>query len=521
LHDGLWKSVNVREAFATDEKELGSERMTKPQTALKRGVRFLRSRIWTVSAISVVLLIPCWWHRRIEAGDLASHVYNAWLAQLIEKGQAPGLYLSKQWNNVLFDVALLKCANLVGLPAAEKIVVSACVLIFFWGAFAFVAAVTQRTPWLLVPGLAMLAYGWTFNIGFFNYYLSLGLSFFAIALFCEGRRADFVAACALGVLVLVAHPQGFVWLIGCVSYVTLWRVLRGRTKLLLPASAVCATVVVRVYLSHHYETYGVWDSLGPGIYLGHDQLALHSMRYYALSEVAAVFGLACFVADAVRRQKNRQSWWEPLRLPFELYAVVVFATYLLPDVMRLPLYSGWIGASAVRLTTISAVLGLCVLAFMQPKKWHAIGFALVAVPFFLFLYEDTAVLNRMELQAERLVSGLPFGQKVTTTIWAPPDSRLPYIAHIVDRACVGRCFSYENYEPSSGEFRVRVRTGSPIAADDPDASEAMQAGEYVVQAGDLPMMHIYQCDERDLTKLCMRALAAGEPNGKVGYHPPK
>jgi len=30
--------------------------------------------------------------------------------------------------------------------------------------------------------LVMLAYGWTFNLGFFNYYLSLGLGFFAIAI---------------------------------------------------------------------------------------------------------------------------------------------------------------------------------------------------------------------------------------------------------------------------------------------------------------------------------------------------
>ena len=495
--------------------------MGEPATALRQGQHFLRTRIAIVSAISMLLVIPCWWHRRIEAGDLASHVYNAWLAQLIEKGQAPGLYLSKQWNNILFDVALLKCANLFGMAAAEKIVVSACVLIFFWGTFALLSAVTRRAPWFLVPCLAMLAYGWTFNIGFFNYYLSLGLGFLAIALFWRERRADLFAALALSILVLLAHPQGFVWLAACVSYARLWRVLQGRAKLLLPAAAICAVVVVRVYLSHRYETYALWDTSAPGLYLGNDQLELYSQRYYALSGVAALFGLACFTMEAVRKRKIGRLWWEPLRLPFELYGLLVFATYVLPDVVRLPLYSGWIGALAVRLTTISAVMGLCVLAFMDLKKWQAAGFGLMAVPFFVFLYQDSGVLNRMELEAEQLVSGIPFGRRVTATIWAPPDSRLPYIAHIVDRACIGRCFSYENYEPSSGEFRVRVRKGSPIAADDADASEAMQAGEYVVRPGDMPMMHIYQCDERDWTKLCIRALAVGEPNGKVGYHPPK
>ena len=150
------------------------ETLTGP-SSLKAAAVFLR-RFWLqVLAISAALLVPCFWHRRIEAGDLASHVYNAWLAQLIERGQAPGLYLARQWNNVLFDFLLLKTGNLFGLPAAQKIIVSLCVLIFFWGAFALIAAVSRRPPWFLLPALAMLAYGWTFNIGFFNYYLSLGI----------------------------------------------------------------------------------------------------------------------------------------------------------------------------------------------------------------------------------------------------------------------------------------------------------------------------------------------------------
>src|SRR6266403_4987533 len=90
--------------------------------------RFLREYWLRSTLISIALLAPCFWHRRIEAGDLGSHVYNAWLAQLVEKGQAPGLYFAKQWNNVLFDFLLLKTANVVGLGAAQKIVVPLCVL---------------------------------------------------------------------------------------------------------------------------------------------------------------------------------------------------------------------------------------------------------------------------------------------------------------------------------------------------------------------------------------------------------
>src|SRR3984893_16871570 len=91
-------------------------------SALKAAADFLR-RFWRQAmAISAGLLIPCFWHRRIEAGDLGSHVYNAWLAQLIERGQAPGLYLARQWNNVLFDLLLLKLGNVFGLAGGAKIV---------------------------------------------------------------------------------------------------------------------------------------------------------------------------------------------------------------------------------------------------------------------------------------------------------------------------------------------------------------------------------------------------------------
>jgi hypothetical protein len=58
--------------------------------------QFVRTKKWLILAVSVAMIVPCLWHRRIEAGDLGSHVYNAWLAQLVEKGQAPGLYIMRQ-----------------------------------------------------------------------------------------------------------------------------------------------------------------------------------------------------------------------------------------------------------------------------------------------------------------------------------------------------------------------------------------------------------------------------------------
>src|SRR5271165_4054586 len=98
--------------------------------ALTAATRFLRQYPLRILVISAAVLVPCFWHRHIEAGDLASHTYNAWLAELIARGQAPGLWVARQWNNILFDVTLRSLGNLFGLRAAEKIAVASAVLLF-------------------------------------------------------------------------------------------------------------------------------------------------------------------------------------------------------------------------------------------------------------------------------------------------------------------------------------------------------------------------------------------------------
>src|SRR5712692_6356694 len=84
---------------------------------------FVRQYWLAMASISAFLLIPCFWHRYIVAGDLDSHMYNAWLVQLIERVQAPGLWIAHQWNNILFDLLLSNLGNFVGLQAAERIAV--------------------------------------------------------------------------------------------------------------------------------------------------------------------------------------------------------------------------------------------------------------------------------------------------------------------------------------------------------------------------------------------------------------
>lgn len=480
---------------------------------------FLRRRRWLILAVSAAVLIPCFWHKRIEAGDLGSHVYNAWLAQLIQKGQAPGLYFSGQWNNVLFDVTLLWLAKSFGFAAAQKIAVSLCMLTFFWGVFAFVNAVTERPPWLLTPCIAMLGYGYSFSMGFLNYCWSLGLACFALAIVWRPRRVDWIGAAIFALLAYVAHPIGFVLLAALLAYVIVRKKLPRWWKLALPFVAAAGFYAVYWYASHRPELSADWDRGPFYLYTGADQLALYGKRYVWVAAAAFCFGVGCVGVDLFAR-KGENGSWKRFVLPFEWYAVAFLATVFVPENLRPSPDAGWIGLLGSRLTTVSAIFGLCILGLLRLRKWHVVGFGACALVFFAFLYQDTGQLNRLEANGERLVRNLSPGARVIVTLDAPPGSRIQFIHHAVERACIGHCFSYANYEPASKEFRVRVREGSPVVTSSTDTAEDMAAGEYDMDESDLPMKQIYQCDASDLTKLCIRDLAAGDDlNIDIGRKP--
>jgi hypothetical protein len=493
--------------------------MVDQSNAVGDALRFLR-RYWLQAlAVSALTIVPCLWHRHIEAGDLGSHVYNAWLVQLIAKGQAPGLYVAPQWNNILFDVTLLHVANWVGFAAAEKIVVSACVLIFFWGVFAFASAVTYQAPWPLTPCIAMLAYGYSFNMGFMNYYLSIGFGSLCLAMVWRDARRNWIFALPILALVVAAHPMGLLWVLGVVIYLAIRPALPDGLKLVVPLAVVVAGSSLRWYADR--STTLITDFYHPEPFhgIGVDQLVLYGTRYEFLGWAALLFGIACFVWEALTRLKD-VTYWKRLELPLELFLILFCAASFAPENLRFSSHSAWIGMLVSRLTILSAIVAMCILGSMRPRKWHLPGWAAISVVFFAFLYQDTASLNRMETNAEALLSTLPLGTRIVPNIFVDPDSRITYVVHLADRACVRRCFVYSNYEPSSNQFRVRIaRSGSPLASDSPDDANDMQGGGYEIQQSDLPLNVLYQCDRSDWTKLCLRDLAAGEITGKFGFRP--
>src|SRR5450631_3968675 len=98
-------------------------------------------RKWGYVALSILLLAPVFWQPRLQGGDLSSHIYSAWMAQVIESGRLQGLVVVSQTTNILFDLMLGGLFRLLGAETAQRISVSIAVLVLVWGAFRFISVV--------------------------------------------------------------------------------------------------------------------------------------------------------------------------------------------------------------------------------------------------------------------------------------------------------------------------------------------------------------------------------------------
>jgi len=458
---------------------------------------FMHANWLRLLSISAMVIAPCLWHPRIEAGDLPSHLYNAWLTHLIKTGQAPGLWLAHQWNNVLFDFALSGLGNILGWATAEKIAVCGAVLIFFWGAFALVCAMTRSIPWFVLPCLAIVAYGWTFEMGFMNFYISIGLAFFGLAVLTRGRGWERGLAAVLAPLVWLAHPVGLALLATAGVYIVLAELIPPRHHAYLFVASVLVILGIHFFIQVHYSPSRViWSYNPPFVHDGTDQLLLYGPQYLLPARLFRAFLLACLLLEVTR--PCTASRWSRYLLPSELCALALLGALLLPTGFKS------IGFLTERMTCVSAVLICCLLGAVKPQKWHLAGFAMIAAIFFSFLYADTAAINRVEAELVRKVREIPPGSRVVASIVSGPGRVTTH--HIIDRACIDRCFSYDNYEPSSAQFRVRASPGNPFVMS--EDAWAVQTGAYIVQARDLPLFEIYQCDS-SMTGLCVRKLAQG------------
>lgn len=469
---------------------------------LTRGLASLRPAV--VPLVSAAVLTPCFWLPRIHAGDFSSHLYNAWLARLVGEGKIEGLAVTMPWTNVLFDLLLRGLMAIGGPRFAERVAVGAAVLIFFWGSFALARTLSRRHPWFLAPCLAGLAYGWTFHMGFFNFYLALGLSFWALALFwSRGYRSVFpyglLAAAGL------AHALPVLWAAALALYAAIARRLKPRRRWLLIALALTGMVGVRLAAERAFETGWLFQQAAGAT--GADQFWVYDRKYFPVFvAVLALWGL-WFLRLGETRGKLRTV----LGAPFQLWLLTASGILIIPTFVLLPGHSIGFQFIHERMSLAAGVLVCCMLAATRPSRFEITGMALTIGAFFAMLNRDAARWDRVETEMAGVVRTLPPGQRVVSQL-CPPGSRVDPYRNMVNRACLGWCFSYANYEPSSGQFSLRVIGPNAVVAHERSIVWRLENGLHVVEARELPLHQVEWAGTG--SSLRVRALAAGERAGR-------
>jgi hypothetical protein len=442
------------------------------------------SYVQTFALISFLLVIPCWWQPRIEAGDLASHEYNVWLTQMIRGNHAPGLWIAHPSTNFLFDSLLSWLAEKVAMPWAEKIAVSSVVLLFFWGAFAFVSAVARKRSYFVMPFLAILAYGTVFDQGLFNYYLAAALSLVALALLWRGDFRTGLLATLILLFAWFAQPLPPILAVSVCLYALIAGRLPVRLQPLLFLPSLAGLLGLRLWLLRFGS---IWDGeqLLHGTGLDQSYMLGHHYRLVTIPMAALAAWLILSLARTWRKSFV-------LSVPLQIYFLCLLDSILIPQTLSFPWYKAQFGAVPERIGWIAAIFLCVVMAEVGLPGWYRKGLAALAVLYFIFLYLDGCAMNRIEQNTESLVAQLPPNQSVIARLYYPLDDGYDVRA-ILDRACIQRCISFGNYEAATLQFRVRANPGNSFVAWSADIPIAEQ---YHASVPTGTLYEIYQCGIR-------------------------
>lgn len=431
--------------------------------------------------LAAVVLLPCYWQPRIQAGDLSSHIYNAWLVPLIRSGRLPGLYVAGQSTNVVFDLLLGILIGPLGPDGAQRAAVTLAVLIFASGAFAFVFAVAGPRAWDIAPCLGMLVYGWVFHMGFFNFYLALGLCFWALALGWRFDPRRLALAVAILLLAFTAHALPVLWAAGIFAYVWLARKFQPGARLRLLGAALAILAALQIPLRGLFLARWSPDQLF--VATGADQAWVFDRKYcYVAAALLLLWGFQFFHLLRSRGARDLAAG-----LPFQIFVLTAASACLIPDAILIPGYQHTLAFISERISLAAGVSACAVLAGVRAQTLQKYGYVAIAALFFAFLFHDERALNRFEDRIDNLAAQLPFGARVVVPI-NDPSLRINAPVHMIDRACIGRCFSYANYEPSTAQFRLRAAPGNSYVAVTYQDSWELQNGLHVRRSSEPPLM---------------------------------
>ena len=456
-------------------------------------------------AITLLLVVPCFWQPLIQAGDLSSHLYNAWLASEIQRGRIDGFEIVSVWTNVLTDWIMTATVPAIGTVWAARLVTVPAVLIFFWGAFfALNEVAVARRPWSFCPVLALFTYGLVFHLGFLNFYLATGLSLWILGLLMRPTALRIAAVVPLAALGLLSHAFPVIWVAAVLVYVRICAVTSHRWLagiFAMAAGGIAAVAALLSRLPHRWSWEQVLSFNGLASLTAIEQVWLFDAKYLL---IAAGLGFALFIllADRLRRGGALADPW------FHVWILHLFGLMILPASIQLPQYDHALAYIPQRLSLFTGLAFCLAVCRVKPAK-EVVGLsAAMAVAFFAFLFVDCRAYNNIEADVARVVATAPDGSRVVASV-VDQGVRLNALSHVADRACIGHCFSYANYEAPTKQFRIRLQQGNKVNVPSVAASRAIENGDYVVTTADDPIYAVCGCNSADRA-LCLRTLHAGD-----------
>jgi hypothetical protein len=410
-----------------------------------------------------------------------------------------------QTTNVLFDWLLSALSPLWGYSVAQRLAVSLAVLVFFWGAFAWLTAVAGRQPRHLTPLLAVLAYGWVFHAGFFNFYWSLGLCFCVMSLAWRGGPRRLAIAAPLVVLAWLAHNLPVVWMMAIGLYAFVAPRLTPRAR----AGVIGAVVLVflAIHVAMRNAIFINWYPRQLLFATGMEQAWIYTDKYLLPVAALVVVTASMFVRAALK------TGWRAIAasIPLHLWALTALGVAILPTAVS----GRGINVAYIsdRMSLASAICLCAVFAAVPLRAFERYALLATTLISFGFLYRDDRILNAFEDSLQSMVSRLPERSRVVSSV---DDLSLHVIAvgHMIDRSCTGWCYSLANYEASSENFRLRALSPNPVVAATYEDSWRLQVGGYPVQPKDVPL---YEVTVNGSGELAVRILQVGEFTGHSNF----
>jgi hypothetical protein len=270
-----------------------------------------------------------------------------------------------------------------------------------------------------------------------------------------------------------------------------WRLLAGGLIGIAGLAALIANRVPSVWVrGFRVETF-----------FGADQVLTFGAKY---NFVAA--GLLCWlILVLVRRFESLPRPSDDIML--HLWLLMAAASVALPDSIRLPMYTGGLAYITLRLSFLSAIL-LCASLAAAPLGAAAKTAQLVLMIAFLSLsYVDERALNLVEQKVARAVSTLPPDSRVIATL---KDSRLyvQALQHVAGRPCIGRCFDFADYEPSTAQFRLRALPGNAFAITDSADIDNLEHKQFIFNRADVLVYRLFPCQAG--REICQERVTPGQ-----------